>query len=242
MRLSKYATPVAIVTIAALTRSAWAFDPVTGARELWDDYNKGGSTMHFILALAILAIAFAIERAVRLTRNRIIGKGLADKARKLWANQDFPGLLALCDEYDTTLSRVIRAIVRHRAGSLADVKTIADDRATIELRVHYRRLLPLTVAATLAPLLGLFGTVAGMIGAFRNFRLLGETGDPSVFAGDISLALITTAAGLIVAMPALALYHYFKSRTNAFADELEATISELAIEWFAPAPPERKSA
>lgn len=233
MRITPSVGSLAVLALALSARQAWAFDVGTGARELWDDYNKGGATMHFILALSILAIAFAIERALRLTRGRIIGKGLADKARALWSEGRFDDLVKLCADYDTTLAHVIRTIVKHRAGSLADIKTIADDRATIELRVHYRRLLPLTVAATLAPLLGLFGTVAGMIGAFRNFRLLGETGDPSVFAGDISLALITTAAGLIVAMPALALFHYFKSRTNAYADELEATIAELTVEWFA---------
>ena len=89
------------------------------------------------------------------------------------------------------------------------------------------------MAATIAPLLGLPGTVSGMIGAFAKFRLLGETGDPTVFAGDISKALITTEAGLVVAIPALALWHYFRNRTNTYADELESNLQELLVDFVA---------
>ena len=97
------------------------------------------------------------------------------------------------------------------------------------------------MVAVLAPLLGLFGTVIGMIQAFDDFRLLGETGDPTVFAGSISLALVTTALGLIIAIPALAAFHYFKNRTNAHSDQLEEQLQEINLRCLVPRTPQAAS-
>ena len=70
-----------------------------------------------------------------------------------------------------------------------------------------------------------------MMGAFDNFRMLGETGDPTVFAGDISKAMVTTAGGLVVAMPALALHYILKNRTNALGDGMAMDLSALISAW-----------
>ena len=108
----------------------------------------------------------------------------------------------------------------------------AGEIAVRELRPHYRAIYPLLIISTLAPLLGLFGTVVGLMEAFENFRLLGETGDPSIFAGSISKALITTIVGLAIAMPALATYHFFKTKTNKLGDLLETEVSDLIDDWL----------
>ena len=86
--------------------------------------------------------------------------------------------------------------------------------------------------ATVSPLLGLLGTVIGMIGAFDKVAAAGSLGDASLLGGDISKALITTGAGLTIAVPALVLYHYFKSRTNMFGLLLEEEASELISSWY----------
>ena len=100
------------------------------------------------------------------------------------------------------------------------------------MRVHLQRAYPLAVIATVSPLLGLFGTVYGMIGAFESVALAGKMGDPSIMAGDISFALITTALGLIIAVPALIAYHYFRVRTNIYGLTLEEQTNHLLIRWF----------
>jgi biopolymer transport protein ExbB len=204
-----------------------------GAKATWVQFKKGGNTMWWILLCSIVWLAMAIERSLRLQRKRIIPVGLAAEARRLWKEGKHAEVAKACDAHDSVLSRAIKVMVEYRASPLQDISTIASSLAANEMRLHYRRVQVLTVVATISPLLGLFGTVAGMISAFEDFRLLGETGDPSVFAGAISLALITTAAGLIVAMPTLATYHFFKQRTNAYTDELEAVLQELTVEWFA---------
>jgi biopolymer transport protein ExbB len=115
---------------------------------------------------------------------------------------------------------------------VADVSAGVAEVSVRELRPHFRRTYPLNIIATLAPLFGLFGTVVGMMESFETFRLLGEHGDPSIFAGSIAKALITTIVGLAVAMPALGAYHYFKTRANRFTDELEQAASDLIDEWL----------
>jgi biopolymer transport protein ExbB len=201
-------------------------------KDLEDWFIQGGSTMPFILACSILAMAFAIERIIRLRRKRIVPKNLARVARALWRDGQFEELADRCERDGSILARAIGLMVRHRAVPMADVRTMAGDSVSADMGVHWRRVRPLAVAATIAPLLGLFGTVVGIIDAFKKFNLLGETGNPAVFADSISLALITTEFGLAVAIPALAVWHLFRIRTNTFTDELEGNLRELLVEWF----------
>jgi biopolymer transport protein ExbB len=125
-------------------------------------------------------------------------------------------------------------MVDHRKASHADISVIAGDLASREMRQHLLRAYPLAVVATISPLLGLFGTVYGMIGAFESVALAGEMGDPSVMAGDISYALITTALGLVIAVPALAVYHFLRIRTRLLSLSLEEQASHLMSRWFGP--------
>ncbi|OVE76412.1 hypothetical protein BVX97_01100, partial [bacterium E08(2017)] len=83
-----------------------------------------------------------------------------------------------------------------------------------------------------SPLLGLFGTVIGMIGAFDVVASAGEMGNASLMAGDIAKALVTTAGGLVVAMPMLGAYHLFRTRTQSLAILLEEDMAELFSAWF----------
>lgn len=124
------------------------------------------------------------------------------------------------------------ALADHKDAAHSDVSTLAGDLASRKMRYHLQRAYPLAVVATISPLLGLFGTVYGMIGAFESVALAGEMGDPSIMAGDISFALITTALGLVIAVPALTAYHFFRIRTNMLALGLEEQMSHLVSRWF----------
>jgi biopolymer transport protein ExbB len=201
-------------------------------RELKEWFLAGGNSMWFILGCSILAVAFTLERLIRLQRKRLVPKSFAAMARDMYRRGQFEQLVAKCDENDSLVARMVKLLVLHRHIPLGDVRTIVGDAASAEFRLHFRRVHPIAVAATVAPLLGLFGTVTGMISAFDHFKDLGQTGDPAVFSGDISLALITTEAGLLVAIPSLAVWHWFRNRTNAFTDELEGIVQTLLVEWW----------
>jgi biopolymer transport protein ExbB len=208
-----------------------------------------GKTGIFLMLLSVLGLAFILERVFCLRRNSIVPTGLAAQADRLWKTGDLAKLSQICQQSNSTLGRVIAAIVRHRQAGPSEVSTIAGDIASRELRRQQQKAYPIAVIATLAPLLGLLGTMIGMIGAFATVAAVGSMGDPSVLADDISKALLTTAWGLILAIPALAAYHFFKSRTNGLAMELEEQASTLISHWLhtsAPvttaAPPEQSPA
>jgi len=171
---------------------------------------------------------------VNLRAKAIVPDGLAERADALWQAGDYEAIERLPQESDSTLARTLAIIARHRHGSLADISAMAGDVASRDLRRHVQRAYPLAVVATVSPLLGLLGTVIGMIGAFDKVAAAGSLGDASLLGGDISKALITTGAGLTIAVPALVLYHYFKSRTNQFGLMLEEVVGELISTWYTP--------
>lgn len=194
--------------------------------------GKGGKTMYFLAALSIMGGAAALERLFRLRRSAIVPDGLAREADELWQSGQFDHAEALYHEKPSTLSRVVAFIVAHRESPVGDVSRGAADLAATELKRHLQKAYPLAVVATLSPLLGLLGTVFGMIEAFQMVAIAGALGDATLLADGISKALVTTAAGLVIAIPTLGLYHYFKSRTTLYAIMLEEQVTELISRWL----------
>jgi biopolymer transport protein ExbB len=195
--------------------------------------RQGGLTMVFLLLASVAGVAYTIERLVHLRASAFVPDGLAERADDMWRLGEFERIEALPEKSSSTLARVLAVIARHRHSSMADVSMMAGDVAARDLRRHLQRAYPLAVVATVSPLLGLLGTVIGMIGAFDKVAAAGSLGDASLLGGDISKALITTGTGLTIAVPALVLYHYFKSRTNALGLMLEEEVGELISDWFA---------
>ncbi len=193
---------------------------------------QGGTTMLLLALVSIAGVGYAIERFVNLRKSRIVPDGLAAEAARLWQAGNPDAVIALGRSNPSTLGRMLSAIATYRHASATDVNTITGDLAARDLRRHLQRAYPLAVVATISPLLGLLGTVIGMIGAFDQVAIMGELANPAAFGGDIAKALITTGAGLSIAIPALALYHFFKSKINVFGVDLEEEVSELITAWF----------
>ena len=194
--------------------------------------EQGGLTMVFLAACSVFGLGFTIERLVGLRRGVIVPAGLAEKADKLWRAGKYDEVRDLPRIKPCTLSRMLAAVTRHRHSNMSDVSMIAGDIASRELINHMRRAYPLAIVATLSPMLGLLGTIIGMIGAFDKIAMAGSLGDASLLGADIGKALITTGAGLSIAVPALALYHYFRSRINLYGITLEEEASDLIANWY----------
>jgi len=195
--------------------------------------EAGGITMYPLGALSVGAIAYIIERLTRLRKGRLAPEGLSDQCRQLWNTGDFDGLVARAKDSRSALGKAIQVLVTYRDRPMDSVVQSANDVAIAELLPHIRQCKPLIIIATTAPLLGLFGTILGMMGAFNRFSAIGNAGgDPSTFAGNISEALITAATGLIIAAFSLFSYHVFKNRALRIGDELEGEINTLAMEWL----------
>jgi biopolymer transport protein ExbB len=181
-----------------------------------EEIAKGGWVMVALGIMSIAGLAVAFERLFYLRESKIAPKQLSTAVMQ---GQSPAKIEVLCAEHPSTLATVLRHLLdaRKAGTSRADADKEAGDLAAIDLKRHLQKSYPLAIIATLAPLLGLLGTVIGMI---ESFHIVGATGDlsnPSLLAGSIAKALITTAGGLCVAIPALGLYHLFKSRLSAYS-------------------------
>lgn len=197
-----------------------------------DKWQMGGMTMYALGFVAIVALLFGIDRLVNLQRQYIAPRGFADHANELWQAGEYEALLELTEENENALGEVIRFLVKHRRADYQALTSSAEDIAMRSFDTHTRRNYPLLAVGTIAPLLGLMGTIFGLMGAFASIGVYGSMDDPSVLAGDIGEAMVTTATGLIIAVPALAMFHYFRSRTSRFASLLGEEVSNLMHEWF----------
>lgn len=207
-------------------------EEIIGSVSLVERLEQGGKTMLFLLLLSIVAVTSALERAVRLRRGVIAPAGLTARAQALWAQGSDTQLLELCGRTPSTLATIIDAFVRHKHCSSQELSMLAGDLAGRDMRRHLQRAYPIAVVATLSPLLGLLGTVVGMIESFEIVAIAGSLGDASMLAGGISKALVTTATGLVIAVPALGFHHFFKSRTQTLTMILEGEVHELLTSWF----------
>jgi biopolymer transport protein ExbB len=199
----------------------------------WGEKLKEAGTVGVIqFGLSAFGAIFIFERLFGLRRKHLVPPGLSACARKLWAAGQFEELEMLGEREPSTLARVISFIAQNRQSPMADISQIAGELASRELAIHYQRAYPLGIVATLEPLLGLLGMVFGMITTFETVAMAGALGDPTQLASGISEALVTTGLGLAFAIPFLALYHYFKHRTNGYGVQLEGEVTSLLTAWF----------
>jgi len=208
-------------------------DPTSFVTVDWGkEMLEGGVTMIFLGLLSVLLIAFAVERLIVLRRRRFVPPGLAKQVKPLFLQEQYDAVIDRCKTSDSTLGRVIRYLVEHRDAEPMLLAQSAGDLGARELADQEARNVPFAVIAALAPLLGLLGTMIGMIEAFALVEVFGDEGGASMLAGSISKALITTAAGLILAIPAIACYHWFKHRAHQMTQALEAETDALFSAWF----------
>ncbi len=207
-----------------------------------EEMVQGGSTMVFLGLLSVFLLAFAVERVVMLRRSRFVPPGLAEKVGPLFLAGEYDRVLAELNKQPSTLSRVIAYMVNHRQADAQVVAQTAGDVGAREMLDQEQRTMPFAVIAALAPLLGLLGTMIGMIESFKLVEVFGDEGGASMLAGSISKALITTAVGLILAIPAITLYHWFKHRVHVIRQDLETRTEVLFSAWFVNASPPKPAA
>jgi len=212
--------------------------PAAMAQELnlFEQLQSGGSAILFIVALSVLALAVTLERLVRFRAPLIAPAGLVNQVMPLWQDGQFAEIDALLARRPSTLAQIVGFLVKHRQLDTAVLSARAGDIASLALRKQQQKAYPLAVVATVAPIVGLLGTVIGMIEAFHVIAFSSGMGDPALLAGGISKALVNTAAGLAVALPALAMHHFFKSRLLGVSMELETQVNRLLDEVLMQSP------
>ncbi len=186
----------------------------------------GGWVMIPIVACSVVALAIILERGWALRENQVMPADLMKQVRR-WLGGEAMSLERLEAVGDSCeLGRVLAAGLGQHCNTLEERKTAIEDagrRAAVELE-HF--LATLGTIAMIAPLLGLFGTVWGLIVVFDQITMSG-IGQPADLAGGIAQALITTAAGLAVAIPAVIFHRHFQRRISVLTARMEALAHQL---------------
>jgi biopolymer transport protein ExbB len=199
-------------------------------KSLLEIVQEGGPMMVPLFACSFLTVVFVLERMISLRRGRVIPRPFV----KRFLHQvgegklDRDGALELCRENGSPVAEVFAATVRkwgRPAVELEQTVIDAGDRAAATLR-RYVRLF--NAVATISPLMGLLGTVFGMIRLFNSISKADAMGRTELLAAGISEALFTTAAGLLIAIPALCVYLWFISRVERLLMEIDRLGQELA--------------
>jgi biopolymer transport protein ExbB len=194
--------------------------------------DRGGPIMWPILAFSIVALIFIIERFVALRRAKInLNEFLAKLRKALIVNKSIRDAVKVCEQYRGPVASIVKAGLLKYGAPKEDVEKTIENAALYEMGRLERGLVVLATTATVAPLLGFLGTVTGMINSFDALAKAGLS-NPGLVAAGISQALITTAAGLAVAIPAQLFYNYFMSRINKFVRDIE-TSTNMLLETFA---------
>jgi biopolymer transport protein ExbB len=189
----------------------------------------GGPVMWILAVLSVLGLTLILAKLWEFTEQKVWSRDFVAPALQLWRGGQAEQALALLSAHPGPLAAVLAVAVRERqAGTaLPDARERLAALAAVHLDRARSLFRPLEVIATLAPLLGLLGTVLGMIEAFQRLQAAGERVDPALLSGGIWEALLTTAAGLIVAIPAVAALNGLERVVETLHRDLEAALSEL---------------
>jgi len=193
-------------------------------------FIAGGPLMWPILAMSFMALAFAIERAIALRRSRFVPRSFIDELEALRRQTpvDIQKMRRLCNENPSVVARILRVIFEKLGRPLAEVERSVADAKDREAMGLYANIRPISLAASITPLIGLLGTVQGMILAFRMTSTMSAGADrASELAGGIYVALLTTFAGLCVAIPAAMIAHWLEGRIMRGFRDVDAETSKL---------------
>ncbi len=194
-----------------------------------EKYTQGGNFMHALLFASIIGVVFIIERFVTLSRARVNVRRLMSDVLSAIRSEGVDGAMRVCERTRGPIAAVLHSGLL-RAGRGPDaVKEAIETAGSIETSFLERGLVAIATVAQVAPLLGFLGTVSGMISAFAAIAAA-EQVSAKVVASGIEEALITTATGLIIAIPASIGHSFFVSQIDRFVLEMEEASAELVNE------------
>ena len=199
--------------------------------QVFDYFRQGGLFMYPLLFFSLLALTIIIERLIVFAKAKINVNEFLTKIRKsLLVNRNVKEAIKVCEQYRGPVASVVKAGLLRYGHNREDIEKTIENAALYELDRLEKRLGGLATTANVAPMLGFLGTVSGMIKSFGTLAEQGLT-NPAAVAVGISEALITTATGLIIAIPAQLAYNWFTTKVTRFVRDIE-TASNMLMETF----------
>jgi len=182
--------------------------------------SKGGVLVVPILFCSVLALAIFFERLIRFTRMRSRGTGIAEKVAGLLIDGSEPEALKNAEESNSPMGRILAQAMEVKNGDREMLETVIVNATDEEVRNLSTYIQTLATIGNIAPLLGLLGTVIGMIKAFMAIQEMGGKVNAAVLAGGIWEAMLTTALGLAVALPTMVAHSYLTARIDKYEARL----------------------
>ena len=189
----------------------------------------GGPILWILVIISIGAFAVVLERIVFFARNeKNIGDTFKDEILSLVANKKIDEAIALCDTKKSCVASAIKKFLQKapKGIDVQDYEFILKEITIKETSPYESRLNLLASVISISPMLGLLGTVTGMIRAFTNISKYG-TGDAAIVADGIAEALLTTAAGLMIAIPVIVVYNYLNRRLEKMENEIDDVVTNI---------------
>ena len=189
----------------------------------------GGPILWVLVVISIGAFAVVLERIVFFARNeKNVGSNFRDEILSLVANKKIDEAIALCDTKKSCVASAVKKFLQKapRGIDVQDYEFILKEITIKETSPYERRLNLLASVISISPMLGLLGTVTGMIRAFTNISKYG-TGDAAIVADGIAEALLTTAAGLMIAIPVIVVYNYLNRRLEKMENEIDDVVTNI---------------
>ncbi len=190
----------------------------------------GGPVMYFILLCSLFALAIFIEKMIYFSSINTNVQRLKNRIFSSIKDNKFKEAVTLCDNNQAPIAKILKAGITKNGSSREEIKEAMEDASLFEAPKLEKRLSALATIAHIAPLLGLLGTVMGMTRSFHTIQIRSTSLNPvspGDLAGGIWEALLTTVAGLIVAIPTYVAYNYCVSRVNRIILEIEHGATEL---------------
>jgi biopolymer transport protein ExbB len=219
-----------------MNSNLWTFATTAGpetSKSLLSYVAQGGTVGLIIIMLSFVAVVLIVAQLVRVRRSALAPDEHIGALDQFLREGKADSAIAYCQDPDhnSFLTRVVGAALVRCSRSpfgFLELKTALEEVGQLQVSRLYRLTDSINLIAAIAPMLGLLGTVIGMVGAFDAIQAADGPVRPDALAGNISQALITTVLGLIVAIPATAAYTYLRNRIDTLADEVGQVIEDLA--------------
>ena len=186
---------------------------------MWEIIQAAGWPIWPLILTSIFGVAIILERFWSLRKSQIIPEGLIIEIKTMIKQNNLDNNKVNIIKNSSPLGDLLAVAIIKRKDNVEVIKSALDEKAGIIVHNLERYLGVLVTIATVAPLLGLFGTIIGMVELFSSFTSSGH--DVAVFARGISIALYNTAGGIVVAVPAMIAYRFFRSKIDNYLNEME---------------------
>lgn len=197
---------------------------------MWDLIQKGGPVMYLIIILSVISLGIIIERIYSLNRARIDAREFMDEIINGLKRNKVIESIEMCNKTPGPIAHIIKAGILKHDRSRPEIKESIDEAAALEIPLMEKHLPILATIAHIAPLMGLLGTVSGMIKAFQviqNKAAMMTPVNPGDLAGGIWESLLATLAGLLVAIPTYVAYNYLVNQVDSLVYDMERSATDL---------------